>query len=351
MLEFYLIFLLFLTFSVVEFYYYDWLKQRKKIYIGLYILLTFLLILHAGLRGIGIDRDSIMYQEYFMYFSKKSYYDLLFNNDHRVKEIGYLLLNKFFSNKFLNFRFLLFFVSSITIGIKSFAFYKYTDRPVFAAFIYLATFFYLREYTQIRDAMAVSFMILTTIFFFKKKYLISFVYFLLATSFHNLALCVYPILLMVKYIKENQYYYIGIIIAMLFFYFIDYDYILNNNWIPYQLSKYNMVSGRGSFSILMLGVLGVLFYKIESLKNDIFLNDCYRLVLLGIMIGFLLFNHPVLLRITSFLMFFSIILMTNFSKFKNDYFYYKEIKFYFIVLVMIGFYVKNFIFSNLVIIK
>lgn len=349
-LEFYLIFFLFLFFSIVEFYYYDWLKLRQTRYTGLCILLTLILIIHAGLRNIGIDRDSIMYQEYFMYFSKKSYYDLLFNNNHRVNEKGYLLLNKFFSSISLNFKFFLLFVSSISIGIKSYAFYKYTERPVLASFIYLVTFFYLREYTQIRDALAISFMIFMAIFFFKKKYIICFIFFIIATLFHNIAWCVYPILFVVKYIKENQYYYLGIIIAILFYFFIDYGFIFSASWIPYQLSKYNSVSGRGSFSILILGALGGLFYKMESLKNDFFLNNCFRLVLLGIMIGFLVFNHSVLFRIASFLMFFSILFITNFSKFKNDMLYYKEIKFYFIILIMIGLYIKNFIFSNLLII-
>lgn len=128
------------------------------------------------MREIGRDNDSAMYQAFFREIGEMTYNDILFHYSGRIKEIGYLLLNKVFSG--LGFRPFLIFCAIISFGIKSYLLYRFTRFPFSSILVYFVLFFYLRELSQIRDAMATSFMLLCIMMYIKKKYFYSGLFFI-----------------------------------------------------------------------------------------------------------------------------------------------------------------------------
>lgn len=300
------IFIFLYILAISEFLFRDKIYQKaKKI---LFISICFLLVFFIGLRPAESDRDWLMYEEYFTTFCTYSYKDILFNNTHRVKEIGYIFLNKIFCES--SFRTLMVFVAILSIIPKFYFLYKYSTLTFFSLLIYYSSFLFLRDFTQIRDAIAVSFSVFALLAIFYKKNYFFLIFALLAFLFHRIAVVLFPVGVFLIITKFK--YYIWLLFLSPLLYFIKVNYFLKHlPLLPEQLSKYNSLEGGGSLSIILFGLLTVIcvLFRIEKINHfDKFL---LKLTILGVFFGFLFLHHPVLSRVSYIFLFFCLPLISN----------------------------------------
>lgn len=292
-------------------------KTYKK---NAFIVIIILLISIAGFRDIGSDNDSKMYQAMFNETGNMSYNDLLFHNSGRVKEIGYLLLNKVFNS--LGFRTFLLFCATVSLVIKGYLFYRFTRFPFISTFIYFVLFFYLREFTQIRDALATSFILLCLMMYINKRYLYSGLFFFIAISFHSIAImCIGVIVLWELYkIKSFFCYIFFAMVVALKIYMPGLDY-LSNPMLPSQLTVYLTEDSLRSFNtgyflpILSLFLLIVFYISELPLKS----NFLYFISLLTLVSYIYSLNHTVLIRVPNILFFGNIIAIGNTKYMTNNF--------------------------------
>lgn len=325
-----IIFILLLFTTIFEMIFYTSLtykKYKKNIFIAIVILLIYV----AGWREIGSDNDSGMYQTFFNEIGEMSYNDILFHNPSRIKEIGYLLLNKTFSC--LGFRSFLVFCVVISFGIKAYLLYRFARFPFISVFVYFILFFHLRELSQVRDAIAMSFILLCIMAYIKKKYFYSCLFFLLGISFHNIAvMCIGVIILWELYrTKSWIYYFFLVLIILLKIYIPNLEY-LSNSLLPTQLTVYVTENAfknfkTGYFLPLISLVLLVTFY-ISKLKLKG--NFLYFISLLTFVSYIYTLNNMVLVRIPNILFFCNIIAIGSTKYMANN--------FHWIILVILVIY-------------
>lgn len=330
------IFILLLALSTFELKYYTSLTY-KKYQKGIFIIIISILVGIAGFRTIGSDNDSRMYEIMFSEIGKMNYHDIFFNNPGRVKDIGYLLLNKIFKD--FGFRALLIFCSIIALGIKGYLLYRFTRFPFFSLFIYFILFFYLREFTQIRDALATSFILLCFMMYVKKKYFYSLLFSLTAMSFHDLSwMCIVVIILWEFYKVKPLFCYIFFaMIILLKIYIPGLDY-LSSPLLPSKLSIYVIEESYRNFNtgyflpIFSLFLLIVFSFSQVSLKS----NFLYFIFLLTFVSYVYSLNNMVLIRIPNILFFGNIIAIGNVKYLSGN------IR-YAVLFILGGYWIKTFL--------
>lgn len=188
-----IVFILLLLLFIFE----DYLKNNKKIYKFLKFFIMVVLVILVGGRG-NLARDDQMYIELLNQF----HYSVDFIRESRY-EILYLFLNgivKIFTD---NYNILFFIVA----GISLYNLYKFIDF-FSVSFFYSLSFYYcrwifLKEFTQIRNSLACSFLYLALIELYKKKERRYYFWILIGGMFHRaIFFClIFPIFL--KLLNRN----------------------------------------------------------------------------------------------------------------------------------------------------
>lgn len=162
-------------------------------YIEIFVLLfcTLFLILIAGFRGEGFDRDYLNYKEMFLFLDKNSTYFV---------EPGFILIRNF-TRIFLPTPVLLFLVFAILgVSIKAYSIIKLSDYVFLSFLIYFSNIFILHDLTQIRAGIASGLMLLSLIPLQAKKNYQFFIVALLAVFFHYTAL----VLLLIWFLSTEK---------------------------------------------------------------------------------------------------------------------------------------------------
>jgi len=156
--------------------------KDKNTEILLLMFCSLLLILFAGFRGGGVDRDYANYKEIFLNLTENSTYYI---------EPGFIIITKvvnFFSGTHL---FLFFLFALLGVTIKSYAICKLSDYVFISLLIYFSNIYILNELTQIRAGVASGLLLLSLIpLQVKKNYQFFFIAFI-AVLFHLTALVLF----------------------------------------------------------------------------------------------------------------------------------------------------------------
>ena len=219
--------------------------------------------------------DMISYINYF----NMAPTDFVFSKiDNLDIEPGYIYLSSVF--KFLGFDFrtfsLLFFVLSVFIAYIAFELYgkfKYSGLALFVMFSFSISYM-----IQVRQGLAISISLLTTILFLNKKYLLSLLSFILSLYIHISAVVLGPVLILMLCIKDHiikhkfKYVFLTIIFSFVVskldfkFIFIAFSELINDPRILYKMELYSYQSES---------------YKIYSVTNIICIvlmfSSCYFL--------------------------------------------------------------------------
>lgn len=183
--------------------------------------ITLLLILIAGFRPVGFDKDSIAYIAFLTTpFS---------NADFMYKEISFWIINEL--NRILfssNERSLLLIYAIIGVSLKGIVVFRYSDKKLLSLYAYIGLFFIFQEMTTIRAGVAIGFLFLSVQDIIDRNFKKFFIKYLFAVSFHYSA------------------------IIFLFIYFLN----------PNKINR--MV-------YLIIPVLGIIFMQLEIIKDFVYI--------------------------------------------------------------------------------
>lgn len=195
-----------------------------------YLLLGVVLIMYAGFRPVGFDRDSPNYEEMFMHpDSRESLISV---------EPLFLWICKIGSSIMYDVRIVLVIFAIIGVTVKMYAIKRLTPLFFLPLVIYFGNFYYLHEITQIRAGVAAAVFLLSVSFLAKGKRLHAFLLIVLACMFHYSALSLLPLLLLNNKPmgKRTKIVLAAIVPACFVLYFLNLD-LLTTVPIPYVTDK------------------------------------------------------------------------------------------------------------------
>lgn len=171
-----------------------------------------ILTLVAAFRWLGIGRD---YLEYLAYYETIPAY--LFTSTSRF-EPGFQLLSWLFRNQLdLDYGYLVLLVSGASLGIKFYLFRKYLRYPLLAAATYVAIFYPIHEYTQIRTGLALALAYLAVHKLLEGRWLAGAAFLVAGYLFHTSVIVVPVAFLAARFIRGNVIVFaLGIVAAALF---------------------------------------------------------------------------------------------------------------------------------------
>lgn len=252
-------------------------KKRKKIF----LIISFgMLTIIAMLRKytIGIDLE-VLYTPVFYRLKNLSFLQL--NNI--GLETGYLLINKIISLFSSDIQILIIITSLFTFPIYGWFFYRNSKDVAMSTLFFMIACTYYMELNVVRQALAISFILIAFECLKNKKTISCVIFILIATSIHASAIvCLLMIPFMKIKFKKSYFIYIFIVL-ILFMIFMnpiikiysnissslglsnnkDYDIYLEND--KYGVGHVNLVS---ISNVLFFGMVYILGYYVLLVKKD-----------------------------------------------------------------------------------
>lgn len=207
-----------------------------------YTLIGICLIMYAGFRPIGFDRDSSNYEALFMH------------PDDRVSAISvepfFLIICKILYFVSPDAQILLLFFAILGITMKFFAIKRLTPLFFLPLIIYVGNFYILHDLTQIRAGIASGCFLLSIKPLSEDKKLKAFIYILSGALFHYSAFALLPLLLLNnKLISRHMKFVLACIVPICFaLYILDLD-LLTTIPIPYITSKVETYKALSEYSL------------------------------------------------------------------------------------------------------
>ncbi|MGB3065730.1 EpsG family protein [Sphingobacterium thalpophilum] len=266
----------------------------------------------VAFREVGIDNDSVAYQEMFGSYANATFDDIIAGGYGYVEK-GYVFLNKLIAILGGNYR-VLFVIMALTTALVNYMFFwRKSDFPFITLLFYISFFYLYRDFTQIRYGLSAAICMWSAYYFFKKRYLQTFVTFVVALSFHNSAV-IMPLALLITQLFKNQFWYIVVPLPCIFI-----GKILTLSLLfsifghgPDHMDIYLHDDSLGSASISLVGYCICLLYyflvhyKGANLDKDTLIlrsGDYYfKLVSIAVSINFLFINISIFQRF-SFILF------------------------------------------------
>lgn len=241
------------------------LKDSRKLK---YIIPFIILFGCAALRGEGIGADYYTYRSYFFSYAQMDIEEILIQ-----EEAGYVLLNKILSIFSSDFQIVIVVVSFISlIGIFYFLKENCEKYVALSIWLYMTLYFYIWTFTILRQAIAMSLVMIAFCYAMKDDW-IKFVLLVLIAFFffHNtaiIALIIYPLL---KLDLKQIYFILILIISSMFFYFREdileiLKYIVIRRFRFYF--SYEIIQGEGNSLLLVYFALTIfIFFLIFNVKS------------------------------------------------------------------------------------
>lgn len=185
---------------IILFIFENILKENKKIYKLIKNLSILILVFLCAFKG-NVARDTEMYRGYFEKIPNILEINLL---PLFPFEYGYILLNMIIKTMTKNSDYLFMAVALISLfNLKKFIEY-FSESYFFSLSFYYARYFFLKEFTQIRNGLAYSFILLALIKLYEKKRTYFIIYVLIAGSFHKSAYFALTFLIIEKMLNKKK---------------------------------------------------------------------------------------------------------------------------------------------------
>lgn len=239
-------FAVFLIFSILYFVN----IKNKNISNFIYVLCGLVLVLIAGLRSPGIDNDYYVYRNYWQTNNLKDEVETSFIS---IKNFMKFILNTNFQSFLLLYAFM-------GVTMKLIAIKKLSPLLWASLLIYFSHYFLLHEFTQIRIGVATGFLLLSLYYLADKRYVIFYIFALLAIYFHQS--CFFIILFpLFSNTRKNLNIYLCIVPVGYVLYFFN-TYLNLNIPIPYlqdRIEIYEKATKSGFLKDETTNVFNVLF--------------------------------------------------------------------------------------------
>ena len=246
---------------------FDFVKDRQVQFV-FFSLECLVLILFAGLRSIGVDNDSLNYWDAFQQVNGLAWNELLLGNYPTSIERGYMLLNKAVSSAGMGIH-VVFMIMAVATGLINYTLiFKKSPFPFTSLLIYVGFFFFYRDFTQIRYALAAGIGMWAIFLFLDRHYWRALLLVCLFSFMHSALLIVLPFMLAFTVLKNRLIYFLLPIVGLVGGFFDPIMLIFNAVGLPDTLARYVLENefGRGGYAIsaisqlVMLGFL--LFWKL-----------------------------------------------------------------------------------------
>ncbi|SEM81902.1 EpsG family protein [bacterium A37T11] len=295
--------------------------QNRQVRFVFYAAYALLLMLFAGLRSVGVDNDSINYEDAFRLADKLDWSALVSGAYDVTMERGYLLLNKVVSSVGGTVQGVFFIMSLLTSAVNYSLIYRKSPYPFTAIFTYACFFYFYRDFTQIRFALSAGLSLWAIFALIDRKWLNALLLTLVACSFHSAALVV-GLLYVSQLVLKNKWFYLILPFAGLIGGFFDpIGHLFQWGGLPATLTNYVIADefGRGGYvlsiiaQLLLIGyccyqdklrveypkrALGLLYIalSLSSFINLLFISFAIMLRLSLLLFGVILFMIPQLIK-------------------------------------------------------
>lgn len=255
-------------------------KKGSKKYVFLEIIGLVLLAFLASIRGISIGTDLAHYVK--PVFNATARYGLSGNYYFKVIEVGYVFFNYIISLFCNNFNVFLFILQFFILAFSYYGLKKINPNHSLLIYMLFIILYYNKSLNVVRQSMALSLILFSFQFLFKKqskKFL--FIVFL-AFLFHRsaiVAIFMYPLFSLITSSKENVKYTFVALLIILFIVFAFFDsifaFLINTGVLPTRYMSYltSYYNNQVDFEIVDLvldvciAILYMLFSKLFQTKE------------------------------------------------------------------------------------
>jgi len=241
---------------------FDFVKDRHIQFV-FFSLQCLVLTMFAGLRSIGVDNDSLNYWNEFQLAGNLSWIELFTGNYPSSIERGYMLLNKLIGSAGMGIH-VVFMLMAILTGLVNYTLiFKRSPYPFTSLVIYVGFFFFYRDFTQIRYALAAGIGIWAIFFFLEQKHWRCLALILVFSFIHSSVLVVGLFALAFIVYKNRYIYFVLPFIGLVGGFFNPIILIFNFFGLPETLARYVLMNEfvRGGYIVsiiaqfVMLGFL------------------------------------------------------------------------------------------------
>lgn len=255
------------------------------------IVIAVLLILIAGLRQPGIDRDSLNYDYFFNWVSTPLAYFTHFSQ-YYFFEIGYYLVPSVLKTVFdVGVLWFFLFFAVLGVWLKFKAIWKLTPFQMLSVLVYFSHFFILHDMTQIREGVASGILLLCIVEIEQKNFTKFILLLFVGVFFHYSALIFLPFYFLNPH-KLNKKLFFGILLIPHLLYALKINLItvliaLHLGIISEKLSLYNDLLDAGIFADInvynSVFIIETLFCAFLIWKSDFFYaKNKYAILLIQI---------------------------------------------------------------------
>lgn len=219
-------------------------RNEKLLLFFAYIFFSVLLTLLQGLRG-EVGNDYLGYKQYY------ESTDVINSN----YEFGFKYLVCFFKFVNINYNLFQFIMAIITGGIFYSYIYKKTRYPFFFLFAYFCIFFFPVNFSQLRQQIAISVLMLFSLINKKNSKIITIIALVLAATFHRtcLILVTVPLMRILMKKKSKTILFILFCITILF--------------MLYAKVFFEIIQMLKRLTVLPPLILNILYYYTEEMNN------------------------------------------------------------------------------------
>lgn len=250
-------------------------NQNGVVNVVISLFLIVIVSYFSGFKTSGLDLEN-----YILYFERTPDFLSVIKGEEPFifVEPGYIYLNSIFKVLSNNFYYFSFFISLLSISLIFIGYKKVSENYVIISLLYLSSSFYSMYYTQLRNGLACSIIILAINYFTRERFIRFYTITLSAIFIHTSAIFMLAIGLH-RFIKPTyRILLIAIVLSVLFTIVDTFKLTLNvMSWLPlpeFIVNKINLYvsSGRdnikqGFFSITNVISIITLFWYVYSVGN------------------------------------------------------------------------------------
>lgn len=296
--------LVFFSASMVVF---DFVKDRH-IQVAFFSLQCLVLTLFVGLRTIGVDNDSLNYWDAFQLAGGLSWNEIWIGNYPLSIERGYMLLNKLANVMGADIH-AVFMTMAVATGLVNYTLiFKKSPFPFTSLLIYVGFFFFYRDFTQIRYALAAGIGVWSIFLFLERRYWRSLLLVLIFAFMHSAILIVLLFALSFVVIRNRFVYFVLPFIGLIVGFFDPIVLIFNFVGLPDTLARYVLENefGRGGYAIsaiTQLVMVGFLLFWKPLLANypKRIVEGLFIAIAMGSFINLLFISFSIMQRLSSLL--------------------------------------------------
>jgi hypothetical protein len=202
-------------------------KYRRIIYIAL----TLFLILLAGLREVGMDPDSINYEQCYLHYD-----DI---NALQMVEYSYVLLSEFFNHFTHDVHILFLFYAIIGVGVKMYAFTKLSRRWFLPVMVYLSYYYTMHDCMQIRTGILSAMLLMAIYEMGQQRRWRALAYIVIGSVFHMSGLIALPLVFLSnnKINKKHNFAWIALVALGYIIFLSGFSFTVGGVDLPYISAK------------------------------------------------------------------------------------------------------------------